>query len=819
MARAVDPDIQDFPVKLKRGNLNVRLFKPQDREPRAMVVFGSGDGGWSGFEELIGNWLCETGCAVAGVDLHRYAETDYDAPTLQADMATISAEALARIKRPELPLVYGGWSMGAVQAIPAAAGKNRPPTLCGFLLLSPDSRGRFGLRPGDLVGITPKGKGTFSLTDYSAAVADLRVAQFYGTADFMGSTAWIRTLKSPSQLYEMAGANHGFDGPSESFKPILQLGVEWVLGDDSATASNMEHLLPFGLSPLWPATVLAIGLAIFFVISRKHSLFVLAAAVAVFGAIDLTEAMFVKPPSVLAWMEQWLPLSVSSRSRLMLLLSGVALLSIARGLKRRKRMAWWLAVTLLAASAILHLSRAFDWHHSFAALVLLVPLIRWRKEFIALSDAPSLHLAWRLAVVVILALWLYGTFSLRAFSERGAFGEGLTWGECATVAASAAFAQTSDLDLRGNREARDFLTTLRAGGLCGALITLILLLRPVIVRRKDEHDQDEDRVRALIAAHGRDPMDEFALLPDKRYFFGTDGNSVVAYVLWRNYAVALADPIAPDEVRASVVGEFTAFCSRQDWVPVFYCAHVSNRAMYELAGLATLKIGEDARISLADFVLTGNKFQNLRTPRNKARKEGTTFQWYDASPPDHGLEAQLQLISKEWLESKHGSEMAFDLGAFSIDWIRRHGCAVIRNAEGRVECFATWNSYAKGTGRCIDLMRSRPDVRGIMDFLIVEAIDFFKAQGVVEVSLGNAPLANTETDLESMNRRERAVKFLFEHFDQIYGYKSLFDFKRKYYPDWQGRYIAYPAKSNIASIGLAVAGVHLPRGFMGLLKS
>ena len=92
--------------------------------------------------------------------------------------------------------------------------------------------------------------------------------------------------------------------------------------------------------------------------------------------------------------------------------------------------------------------------------------------------------------------------------------------------------------------------------------------------------------------------------------------------------------------------------------------------------------------------------------------------------------------------------------------------------------------------------------------------------GIAEISLGNAPLANVdaiEGELES--RRERAVQYLFENFDQIYGYKKLFRFKHKYAPNWQGRYLAYRPGVPLAMVGLAIAGVHLPKGFMGLLKS
>jgi len=122
----------------------------------------------------------------------------------------------------------------------------------------------------------------------------------------------------------------------------------------------------------------------------------------------------------------------------------------------------------------------------------------------------------------------------------------------------------------------------------------------------------------------------------------------------------------------------------------------------------------------------------------------------------------------------------------------------------------------------LDLMRGGEEARngGLMDFLILECISRFREQGVTEVSLGNAPLADVraEGDVEP-NRQERATRFLFENFDRFYGYKSLFRFKRKYHPDWQGRYLAYPPGTPLPMLGLAITGVHLPDGFRALIKS
>ena len=832
-----DTSITKLNVKLTHGGeMMLRIYEPDELPPRAIFVFGSGDGGWSPWEDQVSVWLRDMGVYVVGWDFNRYTikkvtkadgseieqPDDFTKEDMGRDMAIMANAALERIGKGDVPIIYGGWSSGAAQALPAAAWKDRPKTLVGLMLFGADSRGRYGLRDSDLIGKTPVGPGTFALAEFNKAVENLRVVQFHGTADFMASTSWIRTLKSPYALYEMPRANHGFDGPSEEFnEEYLPRGVDWILGDDSKAAPPPHADLPFGLSPLWPISVFAVGLTLFFLFSRKHSLRVLELAMVIMGLVDLSEALWRKPPRVIEWMEQWVPLGVTEKSALLLIISGVTLIILSRGIRRHKRTAWLLSLLMLTVTALLHISHAFDWHHALAAVILIVPLVRWRKEFIARSDASSLGYAWIIALVLALSLFIYGTVTLYQFSQRGYFGEKLSWSECASGALGAVALQKSNLDRDGGRPVRKFLETLRLGSEMTALLALALLLRPVLERRHPEAtDADRGRVKDIMSRHGRDPMDSFALLPDKRYYFANGGDGVIAYALWRKFAVALADPICAPEARASLVAEFVRFCKTQDWEPMFYCSHVSNRQMYEEAGFITFKVGEDARLSVNDFKLQGGKFQNLRTARNKAQKAGLTFQWYDAKPtPDHGLEAQLQVISQQWLDSKHGGEMTFDLGSFSIDFIREHGVSIVRNPENRIENFGTWLPYNGGKGRCLDIMRGRNEFRDVMDFLIVEAIDHFKNEGVEEVSLGNAPLANADAEGSPENRQERAVKFLFENFDQIYGYKRLFEFKKKYQPAWQGRYLAYRPRTPLAMVALAIAGVHLPKGFMGLLRS
>jgi lysylphosphatidylglycerol synthetase-like protein (DUF2156 family) len=111
-------------------------------------------------------------------------------------------------------------------------------------------------------------------------------------------------------------------------------------------------------------------------------------------------------------------------------------------------------------------------------------------------------------------------------------------------------------------------------------------------------------------------------------------------------------------------------------------------------------------------------------------------------------------------------------------------------------------------------MRHLPEARNVMDFVLVESIFHLQSRGVDEINLGLAPLAHTEAIPSQLVAEERVVQFLFENLNHIYGYKSLFEFKRKYRPEWHGHYVAYRRGVHLPMVGLALVRVHAPEGLL-----
>ena len=524
------------------------------------------------------------------------------------------------------------------------------------------------------------------------------------------------------------------------------------------------------------------------------------------AAINLFCCLLPDAPDLTHWLGPWSPFEISQGRQIRMFMMAILLMILASGLGRGKRIVWLLTMASLTIAPLLHLGRIPIWPQALLNLTIVVFLLFHHRYFVVGSNPRSVRFALTICPLLILVLLAFGTIRLHELRDQTSGDD--DWGACFQTATELVLVHHSETQKALTTPMRDFFAYLRLGGTTVAVMGLFLTLRPVLWRRRSRQEQRE-KVRALINFYGTDPFDSYALLSDKEYFFST-GRAAIPYVLSNNLAIALADPIGPAKHRSTAIAEYAYFCRKQDWEPVFYEVSSELLGAYEEAGLSTFKIGEEARLRSDEFHLRGNDFQNLRTARNHAAKRGLRFRWYNASHGiDEVLEGQLAGISDAWLERKKTREMGFDMGSFTVEDIRRHQVAIALDASGKPLAFATWRPFARAHGQALDLMRTHPTERNIMDFVLVESILSFRQQGIHEISLGTAPLANTQNPGATRKvTEEKAVQFLYENLNRIYGYRSLFEFKRKYRPQWCGRYVAYRRGAHLPLVGLALVRVH-----------
>ena len=225
------PEHTYVPVNLTRGPFKVNHYVPGDpffaAHPKAVIVFGTGDGGFCGWEDRVCRALQADGCEMITVDSLVYAKTDYDLPTLQADINTVAHAFPHPGVTP--PVILGGWSMGADQAVAAASGPQRPAGVVGLLLVSPSARSRYGFREPDHWDVPPTGPGTFALDDFATKLDGLRVAQWNANLDLLGSDAWLSDVSTTHRAYVFKFGFHDYQGACDSFLNELKKTVGWIL--------------------------------------------------------------------------------------------------------------------------------------------------------------------------------------------------------------------------------------------------------------------------------------------------------------------------------------------------------------------------------------------------------------------------------------------------------------------------------------------------------------------------------------------------------------------------------------------------------------
>jgi hypothetical protein len=235
----VDPTRLHLTLPLTRGDFTVLRFPSKQPVTKAIILFGSGDGGWRGdFEEKVSRSLQQQGFDVIGIDCAAYASTDYDLPTLQADFTRIAQAAETPFGPQHPPLIVGGYSMGAEQAVAVAGGPKPPEGITGVLLISPVSRGRYGLRALDQINVPPSGPGTFALSDFAGSLAKLRVAQWHGGWDPTDSVAWLDQLTGPHQKLVYPNSWHDFRAACPDFLHKLGGSLTWIAEPPAAPLAN-----------------------------------------------------------------------------------------------------------------------------------------------------------------------------------------------------------------------------------------------------------------------------------------------------------------------------------------------------------------------------------------------------------------------------------------------------------------------------------------------------------------------------------------------------------------------------------------------------
>jgi phosphatidylglycerol lysyltransferase len=479
----------------------------------------------------------------------------------------------------------------------------------------------------------------------------------------------------------------------------------------------------------------------------------------------------------LAFLDRFLPLSVLEVSHLAGSIIGLALLVLARALFRRVQAAYHITVWLLIAGIFASLLKGLDFEEATLLLLVLGVLLLGRRSFYRPTAilAERFSPGWVASItgVVLMAVWI-GLLSHRHVN----YTHELWW--------------TFAFDASAPRMLRASLTVV----VLGTAYVLLNLLRPARPEPAVAGPGELERARPIIATSDQ-TLANAALTGDKRLLFSDAGDSFIMYQIAGHSWIALGDPIGSGEGAEELVWRLREISDHHGGQTVFYQVCTDRLALYVDLGLAALKIGEEARVLLADFSLEGAARAELRQAHRRAQRDGASFELV----PVEQLEAlmpELQRISDAWLASKSTSEKRFSVGAFTPGYLRQFPVAVVRS-EGRPTAFANLWTTATKAELSVDLMRFGADApRGSMDYLFIELMLWGRAQGYRWFNLGMAPLSGLEAH-PLAPAWHRVGNFIFRHGEHFYNFEGLRRYKSKFDPVWEPRYL------------VARGGIALPR--------
>ena len=304
-----------------------------------------------------------------------------------------------------------------------------------------------------------------------------------------------------------------------------------------------------------------------------------------------------------------------------------------------------------------------------------------------------------------------------------------------------------------------------------------------------------------------------------RYWFSSSGRSVIAYRVEHGIALTVTGPFGDSAEWERDFKDFIDYCAEQSWTPVFYSVHADQRDLLASLGWQSLDIGTEMVVLPAQWQTRGKKWQDVRTAINKAKRDGVTDVLTTFEQASLSMQAQIMDISEQWAEEKSLPEMKFTLGGVEelLDPRVRLLCAV--DADGTVQAVTSWlPTWREGriVGWTLDFMRHRPDsANGVMEFLIARMAERLKEEGAEFMSLSAAPLAGISVmEFEGQGSGTEFLQHVLmavaDIIEPVYGFHSLFRFKKKFQPQEQGVYICYPDSAKLAQIALAVVQSYLP---------
>jgi lysyl-tRNA synthetase class 2 len=508
------------------------------------------------------------------------------------------------------------------------------------------------------------------------------------------------------------------------------------------------------------------------------------------AAVALAELAFALVPAWHGSLGGLNPPLTDPKLRMLVVPVGVALLELSIYLARGHRRALLAAVTLLGGLGLAQLAVGREPGDAAGSIAVAGLLFASRGAFPVRSGAIRLRVEHARAAA--LGLGLLGVIVA------------LSWLALPERPPALAF-----LRLTARGSGTDVTTAaLVLGGVALAAAVAHVLFRAVLPAppRPDAAGQ----VRAMLREHGSDTLCAFKLRRDLSYFLSADGEAFAAYRLEAGTLLLAGDPVGPPAAIPRLLRELEAFVELHGLRLGVVAAGAGLLPQYRRLGMRSFYIGDEAIVETRRFSLEGRAIRKVRQSVSRLRRAGFTAEVVAADSLEPPVAAALERISSAWLAGglERGFSMALDTSTGGDGAM----LAIARDGEGVPRGYIQFAPAYGRSAMSLAAMRREPGTpNGLMEFLVVSALEAFRDRGIEEVSLNFAAFGQVFRAPASLLDRllARGLRIGGRFFQT----ESLYRFNAKFDPRWEPRYLVFDSMLAFPRVGLATLWVEgqLPR--------
>jgi phosphatidylglycerol lysyltransferase len=524
------------------------------------------------------------------------------------------------------------------------------------------------------------------------------------------------------------------------------------------------------------------------------------------GIVNIISVLTPALPERLRLLKDYLLVDFVSFSNSFVFIAGLFLLVTAAFMLRGLRTAWWFALALSIISIFGNIAKGIDYEEATIAFLIVGSLIATRKQYHVKTNPKLGTVGLQTAVLSIAAVMLYGVIGFYFLDKRHFHIDFNIFQSFRYTLQNFFLIGSNDL-VPHDAFARDFIYMIKISGFASISFLIYSLVRPYVFKITPTVEEIS-RAKSLTQQFGNSALDFFKTYSDKFIFAPSEINAYISYRVNRNFAVVLENPVAENsEEMKKCMLSFSKYCYENGLKEIYYRVPKESLPVYNELSKKSLFLGQEGVIDLDFFSLEGGEKKSIRNALNKIKEQGYTTH-VNTPPLRDGLIQKLKAVSDEWLKLTEREEIIFSQGMFVEKEIKEQTVISVENSEEKIIAFLNViPDYVKNEGT-YDLLRKTADApNGIMDYILVELFKHFKASGIQYVNLGFAPMSGLD---DPHTFTEKSMKFAYEKIRSFSHYKGQRDYKDKFNPRWNDKFLIYSNDYDLLQVPGVLANVIKP---------